>query len=381
MRRPTCDVEIDPDSLCGEETLNSRLSVIENRLYAYHNPYVGNKRKLIRDLVLTLEKHGVKYESILDIFSGSGAVSMAMKMLGKRVISNDILTSSYFNALAFVENNSVVLTEEEQKFLCTNRDFGKIPFNNPDDNRSHLYSHRFTKSEMDFLACYFCNLCHLFCHPAHVSFQSPLSECDYKVALAMVYLQNYIMDHCYVGGRLNHGQVLADVDHRLAHNRNKGHEMGFQRVFKSEPPFMNNGVKHQALNMDAIDLADRVFPEVDLCYIDPPYGGDQSDYAKMFQFFEEYIYQVPMKDMPHLANALRFTNSEEYEAHFIRLLELLSYVPCWTISYNDSSWGGIEIIVKCLKKFRTDVIVEKIDYTYKYSKKRKSTEYIIVARG
>lgn len=89
------------------------VSVLKN----FKNPYIGNKRKLIPFLIKTIDKHGIKYESVLDLFSGSAFCSMAFKMLDKKVISNDILTCSYLNAVAFVKNIDTVLTDEDKQYL------------------------------------------------------------------------------------------------------------------------------------------------------------------------------------------------------------------------------------------------------------------------
>ena len=47
-------------------------------------------------------------------------------------------------------------------------------------------------------------------------------------------------------------------------------------------------------------MIDQEKPQADICYIDPPYGGSQSDYAKMYAFFEEYIYRKPVDELKHL---------------------------------------------------------------------------------
>ena len=43
--------EIDFATGKSVETLNSKLSIIENKLYAFKNPYVGNKRKMISKII------------------------------------------------------------------------------------------------------------------------------------------------------------------------------------------------------------------------------------------------------------------------------------------------------------------------------------------
>ena len=82
--------------------------------------YTGNKKKIIKDIWRILDSEGVKFDSIFDAFSGSGVFSLFMKEIGKRVISNDFLTSSYLNTLALVENPGYVLNYDEVMFVISN---------------------------------------------------------------------------------------------------------------------------------------------------------------------------------------------------------------------------------------------------------------------
>lgn len=91
-------------------------------------PYTGNKKKLVHQLHDVLIKYDVQFHSVLDAFSGSATVSYLFKLMGKRVLSNDLLTSSYLNTVAFVENPGVKLTEEDRKFLLYNNNPNKGNF-------------------------------------------------------------------------------------------------------------------------------------------------------------------------------------------------------------------------------------------------------------
>lgn len=83
--------------------------------------YTGNKKKILADIWHILDSEGVKFESVFDAFSGSAVFSLFMREIGKRVISNDFLTSSYLNALALVENPGYVLNYDEMMFVINNK--------------------------------------------------------------------------------------------------------------------------------------------------------------------------------------------------------------------------------------------------------------------
>ena len=196
------------------------------------------------------------------------------------------------------------------------------------------------------------------------------------------------MDRCFVGGRLNNGQVLAGLEHRIMHNRNKGRQMKFGRVYGSlpkHPVSKGRSGSCSAFNLDAVELlASRpaAIEGVEVCYIDPPYGSEQSDYSKMYGFFEHYI---KGETAPALQNHSNFVRRNGYEASFRDLLGLAKGFPNVVISYNDSSWASIETILSCVADSFSTVEVVELDYKYKYRGKKKksesnSVEYLIIAR-
>lgn len=91
-------------------------------------PYTGNKKKLITSIHSAIIKHQLKFKTVLDAFSGSATVSFLFKMLGKKVLANDLLTCSYLNAVAFVENPGIKLSDEEKEYLLHNQNSNKGTF-------------------------------------------------------------------------------------------------------------------------------------------------------------------------------------------------------------------------------------------------------------
>lgn len=365
----------------------------QNRLYKLNNPYVGSKRNILPDIENSLLKHNVKHEKILDLFSGSGVVSIFFKILGKEVISNDLLTSSYFNALSFCENNSISLTKEQIQYLCKN--------NNPNKGNwiAKNYSKWFSDTEAQFLDNYRANVSSLKDQVSSLSqtdlnaFKSKEAQDAVRVAkirqgeiieaLAIVSMCHYVMDHCFLGGRLNHGQILANFEHRIKHDRNKGHEMMFN--IPALPQFNDGKKQCYSYNMDAL-IAARVVQidnsDIDLAYLDPPYGQAQSDYAGMYKFCEEYVYSQQLDTISHIADASqKFSKAKNYQEHFRQVLNEIKNIPTWAVSFNASSFSDASGIVNILKDFKTNVEVVNIDHEYRYRKSRsKAVEYLFIAR-
>lgn len=451
-------------------------------------PYTGNKKKLIHNIHDVLRKHNLQFDSVLDAFSGSATVSFLFKMMGKRVLTNDLLTSSYMNAVAFVENPGIKLSDEEKTYLLSHdnpnkgtfvednylgvqfREDGKncrfnkftlqecrhldnfranvdtlcnrhleslslaanaavvmrLPFGNVDQS-SDIMKHRL-KQERVYgkdsgkqdrrIGIYYNDEYNLkfdkwfrkyvqdFTQANEASAPQG-QEAKIKRAAFFANLQQHVLRDCFVGGRMHHGQVLAELDPRLNHQKNqlKKHwtnkgssEMNFDSD-QGDQRRPGEGMKWWtfadikmpgvalSLNMDVIELLQSDFCKVDCVYFDPPYGGQSSDYATMYRFLEEYIYSDKLENLPHLQkHSDRFVKKKNYEEHFVEMLEAAEDIPLWLFSYNDSSWKDIEYITTLISKHRkvmTEVLAS--DYRYLYRKKQGrakqgSVEYLIIAQ-
>ena len=356
---------VDFDSGTCSSNLDSKIESIDYKLKTITNPYIGNKRKIISKIIRLTNDKSVKCDTVLDLFSGSGMVSLAFKLLDKNIIANDLMLSSFANAYVFLDEGNL-LTEEDKKYL----------FNNININSKKLvenkYKDKFTINEYTFMDNYRANA-------------EDFGFGTSKFYRSMVAILHYIMKNCFVGGRLNRGQIIAKLDHRLNHAKNSGNEMVFNINNLSWYDFsMNNEKKHTALNLDAFEAIKATKEKnIDLCYIDPPYGGSQSDYFFMYNFFESYIKNSTDKDIVFVENSKKFVNKKEYENNFCNLLKLLNDIPSLIISYNSSSWADIDSIVKHISKYRDNVSVDSISYDYNYRDKnlnKDSKEYIILAQ-
>lgn len=82
--------------------------------------YQGSKRKItpwLHDIFA-----GIEFNSVVDIFGGSGTVSYLLKRMGKQVTYNDLLHCNYLTALALIENDAAHLEESFDVLKPTRRD-------------------------------------------------------------------------------------------------------------------------------------------------------------------------------------------------------------------------------------------------------------------
>lgn len=401
------DVFGDSKSDNGHSEWVSKCRRAQYNLEQVKNPYVGNKRKLLVDLGSVLFKEGLQNDiqngQVLDLFSGSGFVSYFFKHLGSAVWANDILASSHMNALSLIETNhsisesarlshsggylqmvTDILTAEAENIGSRIRD-KYVPDRFSEEEANHLDRIMATISKPSFSS--------LSQNDLQMKFfgQGPLEKEYNPYAhsyVASCSIMHYILERCFVGGRLNSGQILAKFSHRIEHPRNGGNEMTFR---PRDMPTYNITVEDRgvcrATRSDAIELlttqskhTSDALNNLSLVYIDPPYGGDQSDYSAMYEFLEFFILgdsyeEEKQKDLK------RFAQSKSYKNSFRDLLAELPKQAVWVLSYNDSSWSDIEGIVDSIKQFRNKVSVHEIDYKYHYRKDNSSgTEYVIVVR-
>lgn len=446
-------------------------------------PYTGNKKKLVYQLYSAINKHNVEFDSVLDAFSGSATVSYLFKLMGKKVIANDILTSSYINAVAFVENPGIKLTDEDKEFLLHNENKNKGTFvedNYLGEGDVNVRFKKFTLKECRHLDNFRANideLCDIHAQSlglaanAAVVMRLPFGNVDQssdilkhrkrqqenygknsknhdrrigiyyddelnlkfdkwfnkyvkdftrgiavescspkiKRAAFLANLQQHVLRDCMVQGRFHHGQALAEVNVRLGHQKNqlKGHwsndgstEMDFFTKSGADWEDCKPGQGMRwwsfadldlpgsclATNMDVTKLLNTGFCDVDCVYFDPPYGGQSSDYASIYRFLEEYIYSEQLENLPHLQSSGKFVKKKDYETHFRDMLVAAKNIPSWMFSYNDRSWKDIDDIVDLIKEYKTEVVVEVLDGSYRYlyrkqqGRKDKSAEYLIIAR-
>lgn len=84
--------------------------------------YYGSKRKLVERIWNALEEHRLNFNSVLDIFGGTGIVSYYMAKKGKEVIYNDILSFNCQIARALLQSPKGVFTIDDAIGLLKRRD-------------------------------------------------------------------------------------------------------------------------------------------------------------------------------------------------------------------------------------------------------------------
>ena len=443
----------DPFAQGGHDEKKIKDDAIK-RISAMPSNYVGSKRRMLNTIWNVLVENEVEFETVFDAFSGSAMVSLLFKAMGKKVACNDLLTSSAITAICLLENTSLPITPKDIDFLCNNEpsDCGTFV----EDNYRDKF---FTERECKFLDRYRRNvemLCgdKFYCgidllnkatlssipnsnfsvygkdlkalRSTHeigksfwtekwrdttrkrrddnneIMFDKSLVEVyeKYKGTFSLFSMESHVNQCCFLGGRYYNGQTVANLQHRLAHDKTKGKEV--HEIDMSIEKFSGVFSPGDAcvFNSDVIDLLDSGIVNGDLIYLDPPYGGASSDYSTLYRFLEEFLYEKKLEDLEHIQKgSKRFSKKKGYQAEFENLLSLCNGFPIWLLSYNESSYADKDTITSTIKNAgRKDVKLIEVPITYQYRKGKniieqdrfqktseevhvnRGTEYLILAR-
>ena len=221
--------------------------------------FMGSKEWLlpyIWDLARSFE-----FDSVLDLFSGSGAVGYMFKAQGKQVFSNDYMAMCAAPAIAMIENDGVLLEDDEVDMLLSTNKLGD---NFVQKTFADLYYSEQENALIDVI---------------RANMKGVRNR--YKRAIALSALIRACLKKrprgvfTYVGQRYDDGRMDLRVS--------------LEQHFRSSVSIINkaifdNGKHNSARRGDAMTV--RWHP--DLVYIDPPYYSPYSDneYVRRYHFVE-----------------------------------------------------------------------------------------------
>ena len=325
---------------------------------------MGSKYNVLPYLVDVFE--GLRFESVLDAFSGSGVVAYALKCMGKTVTTNDYLTFAATAARATVENPGIRLSAEDLTWLCQGnldgRDFIAQTF-------AGLY---FPPEDLAFLDAAWSRLEHL-----------P----PYKRDIAIAGL-------CLASARKQPRGVFTVTDLRYDDGRRQLRTPLEELFVEAAAAYcavaFDNRHPNRSIAGDVMDLDPDGY---DLVYLDPPYAPprDDNDYIKRYHFLEGLAQY--WRDQPILTQtktkkiAKRFTPFAYKRTITDALRELFFRFRSSTIvlSYSSNSYPGEQQIYDLLKAEKPDVEVFAVAHRYSFGTHRTALrravhEYIFVGR-
>lgn len=307
--------------------------------------YMGSKHAILPFLHEHLAP--LPFRTVLDGFSGSGAVSYMFKAMGKAVTANDFMRFSYHTAAAAVGNSHVQLgADDVEALLRVNPeadDFIVRTFEG-------LY---FSQEENAFLDNLTANIRALDnVEKQHLAYAAVARACLRKRPRGIF---------TYTGVRYQDGR--RDLQLTLEQQFRDGVAIFNAAVF-------DNGQACQAQNGDVYDIGGAY----DLAYFDPPYvsGLSDNDYTRRYHFVEgltrywqgldilEHTVTKKFKRYPSPFDSKR-TVFDAFERLFARFQDSII-----AVSYSSNGIPSRDELKDLLNGFKRSVTVHEIDHRYSH---------------
>lgn len=308
--------------------------------------FMGSKRKLLGEIWNVASRF--EFDSVIDLFSGSGIVGYMFKSHGKTVISNDYMAMSATFTKAMVENNTVTLPiAEAEKLLIKQGEVDHFV----SDTFKDLY---YTDEENELIDILRTNIAAI--------------DDQYKKAISMTALIRACTKKrprgifTYTGHRYDDGR--KDLQKTLLQQFLEAVEAVNNAVF-------DNHKANKSVNGDAMALD---VEKPDLVYIDPPYYSPLSDneYVRRYHFIEGLARDWKGVEIQEHTKTKKFksyptpfsTKNGAYEA-FDKLFSKFSD-SILIVSYSSNSLPTQEDMVALMKKYKEHVEVVHVDYKYAF---------------
>lgn len=308
--------------------------------------FMGSKRKLLGEIWNVASRF--EFDSVVDLFSGSGIVGYMFKSHGKTVISNDYMAMSATFTKAMVENNTVTLPiAEAEKLLIKQGEVDHFV----SDTFKDLY---YTDEENELIDILRTNIAAV--------------DDQYKKAIAMTALIRACTKKRPRG-------IFTYTGHRYDDGR-KDLQKSLSQQFLEAVEAVNNAVfdnhkTNKSVNGDAMALE---VEKPDLVYIDPPYYSPLSDneYVRRYHFIEGLARDWKGVEIQEHTKTKKFksyptpfsTKNGAYDA-FDKLFSKFSD-SILIVSYSSNSLPTQEDMVELMKKYKKHVEVVPVDYKYAF---------------
>lgn len=330
--------------------------------------YQGSKRKFVNwiwDSVSHLD-----FDSVLDVFGGTGVVSHAFKTASKAVTYNDALKFNWCIGLALIENKQDRLSEEDiDLVLSTNSNTAY-----PDFIQRTFHNIYFTDEENQWLDRAIYNINHLIDNPHKQAiaqfalFQACIAKRPYNLFhRANLYMRKAEVKRSF--GNKTTWDTPFETHFRVAVN-------------EANRAVFDNGRINRATNVDALHTTSGF----DLVYIDPPYmnrRGTSIDYRDFYHFLEGMVnYDLWSTLVDYQSKHRRlFTQPSDWNnpKRILDAFEQLIQVhkqSILVISYRDDGIPSRNQLISLLKKYKNQI--QEASQPTKYVLAHKKTHELLL---
>lgn len=324
--------------------------------------FIGNKEKLLNNIYEVVLSTDIEQGIFCDFFSGTASVGRFFKQKGYKIISSDVLYSSYVLQEAYIKNNDEPLFKKLLKKIgsTSNALFSKpldsviAYLNNLKGQEGFIYKNYTEEGtgEDEFTRKYFSaengkRIDGIRIQIENWKNEKLLTDSEYYILLAS--LVESVPFYANISGV--YAAFLKHYDPRAL----KKFQLRNIQIYK------NHG-DHEVYNLDSTKLVDDL--DVDILYIDPPYNNRQ--YAPNYHLVET----IAKYDNPMIKGSTGMRNYEDQKSSFCNpntALQSLDEIAAKAkykyllLSYNSEGIMPKEKILATLGKYGT-VDLKEIDY-------------------
>ena len=329
--------------------------------------YMGSKQALLPFILKHISP--LRFNRVLDAFSGSGCVAYALKQTGAEVHTNDFLKFAFHIARAAIENNSTLLTDADVEMLLS-------PNRGASDFVQATFADRyFSEADNRFLDNLWANIQEL--------------KSNTKRSLA-------ITAACRAAMKKRPRGIFTFTG-RKGWDKRKDLRLTMEEQFQLALAQFNAAVfsnkrKNKAHCEDVFDLDPKAY---DLVYIDTPYISPFSDcdYTRRYHFVEGFCtywkgVEIQNKTLTKKIRSYRTDFSGKAGAidAFTRLFKHFQKATL-VVSYSSNGIPSEKQMVELLREYKHTVNVHKALHKYSHGNHNHKvgdnnnsvTEYLYVA--
>ncbi|WP_340084225.1 Dam family site-specific DNA-(adenine-N6)-methyltransferase [Siminovitchia sp. FSL H7-0308] len=308
--------------------------------------YMGSKKDLLESIWSVASQF--EFESVADLFSGSGIVSYMFKAQGKQVFSNDYMAFSSTFTKALIENNKTTLSANDLKKLLN----------------TEVVSDNFVSKT--FKGIYYNDEDNLFIDKLRQTI--PLLKNKNKQALAMSALVRACMKRRPRGIFTFVGLDKYDDGRRDLQLSLQEHFIEAVQIYNNA--VFDNGQRNSSRNGDAMSFRKKA----DIVYIDPPYYSPHSDneYVRRYHFVEGLVKDWEGIEIQEETKTKKFKSyptpfSSRKGAHdAFDLLFKKHKESVLIVSYSSNSLPTKDEMLDLLAKYKSNVDVVSINHQYSF---------------
>lgn len=351
-----------------------KMEAIEEKFNIPTTRYSGSKRQFLDWIWSNISN--IKFKTALDLFGGTGSVSLFLKERGKEVYYNDILKFNQIIGTAIIENSKTIVSEDELEKLFSLK----------------------TKEHSDIIQRYYRNIFYLDEENRWLDsfiYKTNLIKDKYKRSIIL----SALFQACLSKRPFNlfHRANLTIRTNDV--KRNFGNKTTWERSFEEliskfvceyNKAVIDNGKSNKVIGgFDALLCPNGV----DLVYIDPPYVSNKRpaglNYLKYYSFLEGIAHYDSWENLildlntniPRLKSneAIKnFSEKSKIKESLDKLIERFQN-NIIVMSYLDDGFPTKEEIISIFKKHGKKVTVKSKKHKYVLSNKSKN-ELLFIAK-